>query len=263
MIPERLSYLLHQPQSDDDKYTRGVLGFVTGSERFAGAAVLGVTAAMRTGVGMVRHVAPASVTNLLLEVRPEIVAGFGRVEAWVLGSGVPVDDEVQVANIRVAASQGCPLVIDAGALEIVDYSSLAAQSCILTPHAGELARLLDRYGKHLDLDYEAAVAAASITNQVVMLKGNTTLIADPHGEVRAVGPNSTALATAGTGDVLAGILGALLATNSESESNLVDIAELAVLIHSAAATRAAQAGPVVALDVAEQVRSVVRDWMPS
>lgn len=263
MIPERLSYLLHEPQSGDDKYSRGVLGFVTGSERFPGATVLGVTGAMRTGVGMVRHVAPTSVTNLLLEVRPEVVAGFGRAQAWVLGSGVPVDDEVQVANIREAASQSCPLVIDAGALELVDYSTLEPQTCILTPHAGELARLLDHFGKHLDLDYEAVVAAAAITNQIVMLKGNTTLIADPHGEVRAVGPNSTALATAGTGDVLAGILGALLAANAEGELNLLDVAELAVLIHSEAATRAADAGPVVALDVAEQVRTVVRDWMPA
>lgn len=261
MIPEHLSYLLRQPQADDDKYSRGVLGFVTGSERYPGAAILGVTAAMRTGVGMVRHVAPESVTKLVLEVRPESVTGFGRVDAWVLGSGVPFDDELQVANIRVAASQDCPLVIDAGALELVDYSILAAHSCILTPHAGELARLLDRYGKHFDLDYEAVVAAAAITNQVVLLKGNTTLIADPHGEVRAVGPNSTSLATAGTGDVLAGILGALMAANSMEEGNYFDVAELAVLIHSEAATRAANAGPVVALDVAEQVRSVVRDWM--
>jgi hydroxyethylthiazole kinase-like uncharacterized protein yjeF len=263
MIPERLSYLLHEPQTGDDKYSRGVVGFVTGSERFPGAAVLGVTAAMRTGVGMVRHVAPASVTNLLLEVRPEVVAGFGRAQAWVLGSGVPVDDELQIANILEAAAQKYPLVIDAGALELVDYSTLDPQTCILTPHAGELARLLDHFGKHLDLDYEAVVAAAAITNQVVMLKGNTTLIADPLGEVRAVGPNSTALATAGTGDVLAGILGALLAANAASEPNLLDVAQLAVNIHSEAATRAAEAGPVVALDVAEQVRAVVRDWMPA
>ncbi len=263
MIPEHLSYLLHQPQPGDDKYSRGVVGFVTGSERFPGAAILGVTAAMRTGVGMVRHVAPASVANLLLEVRPEVVAGFGRAQAWVLGSGVPVDDEVQVANILEAASQTCPLVLDAGALELVDYLSLVRQTCILTPHAGELARLLDRFGKHFDLDYEAVVAAAAITNQVVILKGNTTLIADPHGEVRAVGPNSTALATAGTGDVLAGILGALLATNAYGEPDLLDIAELAVQIHSEAATRASEAGPVVALDVAEQVRIVIRDWMPA
>ena len=263
MIPERLSHLLHEPQAGDDKYSRGVLGFVTGSERFPGAAILGVTAAMRVGVGMIRHVAPVSVTNLLLEVRPESVAGFGRAQAWVLGSGVPVDDEVQVANIREAASQNCALVIDAGALELIDYSSLAPESCILTPHAGELARLLDRFGKHFDLDYEAVVAAAAITNQVVMLKGNMTLIADPNGEVRAVGPSSTALATAGTGDVLAGIVGSLLATNSVGEQNLLDVAELAVLIHSEAATRAAETGPVAALDVAEQVRTVVRDWMPA
>ena len=263
MIPERLSHLLQKPQPGDDKYSRGVLGFVTGSERFPGAAILGVTAAMRIGVGMVRHVAPTSVINLLLEVRPEVVAGFGRAQAWVLGSGVPVDDEVQVANIREAVSQKCALVIDAGALELVDYSALDPQSCILTPHAGELARLLDRFGKHLDLDYEAVVAAAAITDQVVILKGNTTLIADPHGEVRAVGPNSTALATAGTGDVLAGILGALLATNADSEPNLLDVAELAVIIHSEAAKRAAEAGPVAAFDVAEQVRTVIRDWMPA
>ncbi|MEY3663570.1 MAG: hypothetical protein RI919_1086 [Actinomycetota bacterium] len=263
MVAEHLSYLLHQPQSGDDKYSRGVVGFVTGSERFPGAAILGVTAAMRTGVGMVRHVAATTVTKLLLEVRPEVVAGFGRAQAWVLGSGVPVDDELQVANILEAASQNCPLVIDAGALEVVDYSSLAPQTCILTPHAGELARLLDRFGKHFDLDYEAVVAAAAITNQVVMLKGNTTLIADPHGEVRAVGPNSPALATAGTGDVLAGILGSLLATNADGETDLLDIAELAVHIHSEAAMRAAEAGPVVALDVAEQVRTVIRDWMPA
>jgi hydroxyethylthiazole kinase-like uncharacterized protein yjeF len=263
MNPDRLTYLLREPQPGDDKYSRGVLGFVSGSERFPGAAVLGVTAAMRTGVGMVRHVAPSSVTKLLLEVRPEVVAGFGRAQAWVLGSGVPVDDELQAANILEAASQKCPLVIDAGALELVDYSNLDPQTCILTPHAGELARLLDHFGKHLDLDYEAVVAAAAITNQVVMLKGNTTLIADPRGEVRAVGPNSTALATAGTGDVLAGILGALLAANAASEPNLLDVAELAVIIHSEAATRAAEAGPVVALDVAEQVRAVVRDWMPA
>ena len=79
--------------------------------------------------------------------------------------------------------------------------------------------------------------------------------------MRAVGPNSTALATAGTGDVLAGIMGALLASNTQGERNLIDVAELAILIHSEAAARAAEAGPVVALDVAEQVRSVVRDWM--
>lgn len=261
MIPEHLSYLLHEPQVADDKYSRGVLGFVTGSERYPGAAVLGVTAAMRTGVGMVRHVAPQSVTKMLLEVRPEVVAGFGRTQAWVLGSGVPIDDEKQAANILEAASQDCALVIDAGAIELVDYSTLAPQACILTPHAGELARLLDRFGKHFELDYEAVVAAAAITNQVVVLKGNTSLIAHPLGEVRAVGPNSTALATAGTGDVLAGIMGALLASNTQGERNLIDVAELAILIHSEAAARAAEAGPVVALDVAEQVRSVVRDWM--
>ena len=231
---------------------------MTGSNDYAGAALLGITAAMRTGVGMVRYVGPDQATQLALETRPELVAGFGRADAWVMGSGVSPTDLEQVAQVIEAAKLSGPKVIDAGALEVLSFEELEEQTCILTPHAGELARLLDRFGRHFDLDYEAVVAAAAITNQVTLLKGNTTLIANPEGEVRAVGPNSSALATAGTGDVLAGILGALLAANPKAD--LMDVAELGVLIHSEAAGRASLAGPVVALDVADAVRSVVLDW---
>lgn len=259
MSADQLSYLLKSPKADDNKYSRGVVGFVTGSESFGGAAVLGVTAAFRTGIGMVRYIGPSETTSLLLEVRPEAVSGFGRADSWVLGSGVATSDSSQVANLHEASTFEGSKVIDAGALEVLDFSTLEPETCILTPHAGELARLLDRYGKHLELDYEAVSVAAALTNQVVMLKGHTTLIAHPSGEVRAVGPNSSALATAGTGDVLAGILGALLASNVGAD--LMDVAELGVKIHSEAAVRAAAEGPVAALDVAEEVRHVVRDWM--
>ncbi len=257
-MTQRLKYLLRVPEAADNKYTRGVLGFVTGSEAFPGAALLGVQAAARTSVGMIRYVGPAVVEQLVIEARPEVVLGFAKVDAWVLGSGVDPAEELQVANIHLAAAQGAPCIIDAGAMFVISYDQLLPLSCILTPHAGELARLLDDFGMHLELDYESVQAAARITQQIVILKGNTSLIAHPNGEVVAVGPNSPALSTAGTGDVLAGILGALIAANPGAD--LVEVAQLGVLLHSEAASRAAALGPVVAMDVVDNLRTVVLDW---
>jgi NAD(P)H-hydrate repair Nnr-like enzyme with NAD(P)H-hydrate dehydratase domain len=176
----------------------------------------------------------------------------------VLGSGVDPSDVFQVANIETAISTGARCIIDAGAMFSIKLEDLSSETAILTPHAGELARLLDGFGRHYELDYEAVQAAASITRQVVILKGNTSLIAHPSGEVLPVGPNSPALATAGTGDVLAGLLGALLAANPTGD--LVEISELGVRMHSEAGSRAAALGSVVAMDVVASLRSVVLDW---
>ena len=99
--PEMLA-LLKPPTAQDDKYSRGVVGFRTGSVEYPGAAILGVTAAMRTGVGMIRYWGPSEVSNLLLEVRPEVVCGEGKVQAAVLGSGVPADG-AQADAIRAYA----------------------------------------------------------------------------------------------------------------------------------------------------------------
>jgi hydroxyethylthiazole kinase-like uncharacterized protein yjeF len=257
-MTERLKHLLRVPAADDNKYTRGVVGFVTGSEAFPGAALLGVQAAARSSVGMIRYVGPSSVQKLIIEARPEVVLGFGKVDAWVLGSGVDPADGEQVGNIATAVQTGARCIVDAGALFVVDYVSMAAQSAILTPHAGELARLLDAFGRHFELDYEAVQAAAAMTRQIVILKGNTSLIAHPNGEVVAVGPNAPELSTAGTGDVLAGVLGALVAANPGAD--LVEVAELGVLLHSEAASRAATQGPVVAMDVVDSLRAAVSDW---
>jgi len=261
MPASHLTHLLRSPSVEDNKYTRGVVGFVTGSEAYPGAALLGVSAAARTGIGMIRYVGPESVSKLVIESRPECVLGTGKVDAWVVGSGISGDDSEQVENLRSALSDDKPKVIDAGALTIVDYTKLSPLCAILTPHAGELARLLDSFGRHFELDYEAVQAAAAMTRQIVILKGNTSLIAHPNGEVIAVGPNSTALATAGTGDVLAGVIGAILAANPLAD--LVEVAELAILIHSDAARRASVSGPVVAMDVVDALRSVVQDWRNS
>lgn len=231
---------------------------VVGSVEYPGAAILAVGAAARTGIGMLRYVGPEPVSHQVLAAWPEVVLGPGQVDAWVLGCGVSANATDQLKKIDELMMTKTPKVVDAGALSRADWSSVQELTCILTPHAGELSRLLDSMGKHCELDYEAVGLAARLTRQVVVLKGNTTLIADPDGEVRSVGPNPTGLATAGTGDVLAGIAGALCAANPDAA--LIDVAELAVQLHSEAARLAAQKGTFVAHDLIDELRGVVANW---
>jgi NAD(P)H-hydrate repair Nnr-like enzyme with NAD(P)H-hydrate dehydratase domain len=235
--------LLRKPLPTDDKYSRGVVGFATGSEQFPGAAILGVTAAMRTGVGMVRYLGPGETSKLVVEVRPEVVLGEGKAHAWVIGSGVPVDDP----RIALALGFAGRKVVDAGALTIANLASLTEQDFI-TPHRGEAARL----------GCESIDELVELTAAVVVLKGSVTQIGQRGAETFEVGPNPAELATAGTGDVLAGILGALVAANPEVSG--LSLAKFAVELHAEAGRVAADAGPLVALDVAEAVREVVRSW---
>lgn len=261
MLPNRLQKYLKSPTAGDDKYARGVVGFVTGSLEYPGAAILGVTAAIRTGIGMVRYLGPTSVNDLVLESRPEVVCGDGSVNAWVLGSGVPASE---ASRFEEALQSNAPKILDAGALETCNFETLRG-TAILTPHAGEAAALLSRLDEPVDRkvvegDPEAiALKLAHITGQTVCLKGNITVIANEHGEVVSVGPNPSDLATAGTGDVLAGIMGALLAAHSDDFDPL-DIAQTAVLIHTEAARRLSEGGPIAALELADEVRAVVADW---
>ena len=266
---DSLSKVLRRPTAVDDKYSRGVVGFVTGSIEYPGAAILGVTAAMRTGVGMVRYLGPESVGKMLLEVRPEAVLQPGRAQAWVVGSGIAADDKGgQATRLLGVIEDSQYAVIDAGALDIVDFASLKA-TAILTPHAGELERLLARLGSPMSRPLieanprDAAILAATLTGQIVLLKGNVTTIASPNKTVNQTPPANPALATAGSGDVLAGILGALVAANSaELTSGHLTLGEIALagaLLHARAADLAAMDGPVAALDVAEAVRKVVGD----
>jgi NAD(P)H-hydrate repair Nnr-like enzyme with NAD(P)H-hydrate dehydratase domain len=232
--------LLRVPGATDDKYSRGVVGFVTGSEKFPGAALLGVTAALRVGIGMARYLGPDVVGRILIESRPEVVLGAGRAQAWVIGSGVEAGD----ARIQDALGFDGRKVIDAGALSIENLAKLT-EADFITPHAGEAARLSDA-----DL--------TELTRAVVVLKGNITRLCQRGREVVEVGPNPTDLATAGTGDVLAGILGALGAANPDADG--MELAQLAVEIHSEAARRLALTGSIAALDLANEVREVVGEW---
>jgi NAD(P)H-hydrate repair Nnr-like enzyme with NAD(P)H-hydrate dehydratase domain len=179
----------------------------------------------------------------------------------VLGSGLTSKDFERLTDAFDSAE---PKIIDAGALELCDFETLNGRA-ILTPHAGEAAALVSRLDSAIErvaVEAEPEVIArrlAFLTGQTVCLKGNVTVIANPDFETVSVGPNPADLATAGTGDVLAGIMGAILAAHHDDFDSL-DVAQTAVLIHAEAARRLAESGPIAALDLAEKVRSVVSDW---
>lgn len=260
---EELSQLLlSYPNPSDSKYSRGTVGFVTGSEKYPGAALLGINAAFALGIGMVRYLGPKSVTDLVLSNRPEVVPGLGESQAVVLGSGISRDEPTgQLENLQTALASASALVIDAGAMNQVDFSKLPSVA-ILTPHHGEARWLLARFGIALEKNEiaanPAAVAAklANLTGQVVLLKGHVSFIAAPGLEPISTGPGSVHLATAGTGDILAGMIGALLAIAAAksieiNHANLIQIALIANSVHSQAAELAASKGHFGASAVCE------------
>lgn len=281
--------VLATPADDAHKYTRGVLGVVAGTHDFPGAAVLTVSGAIRTGVGMVRYLGDPAVTAAVLGARPEAVPAAGRVQAWAVGPGLPAapaapvstsaaDDasRAQRTRVRHALAQATgelssdvvgevvPVVVDAGALPLLP--DRCPPWVVLTPHAGELAALLRSRGEQVERsDVEAepvrwARRTRDLVGATVLLKGAVTVVAGPSGTyAQADGPSW--LATAGAGDVLTGILGALLAARSADAVKDPGLPALlaasAALLHGRAAHRANPGGPVSALDVAEAVPGTV------
>lgn len=251
------------PSREDNKYSHGVLGVVTGSEKYPGAAVLGVEAAHRTGIGMVRFLGEKTPAELVLARRPETVTVSGAVDAWLVGSGMESTPDLypDLPDLARAVRATQPVVVDAGGLGFLGHVTAPA---IITPHEGELERLVPR--ESVDREEWAAKAADSL-GVVVVLKGHETLVAtpqEPSGDrfLAKVTSPTTWLATAGTGDVLAGIIGAVLATNSvkrvPSMQELGQIAATGVYVHGKAAELAGEDGPFPALDVAEaSARTVV------
>lgn len=253
------------PGPDDDKYSRGVLGVVSGGEHYTGAALMGVTAAVTVGVGMVRYVGPEAPTSLLRAAVPEAVFGEGRVQTWLIGSGMDWDDasEEQKRVIGDALASDLPVIVDAGGLDALTEPRKAWT--LITPHAGELLRLGRRVlDKDLpdswvsDAPVTAARKIADALDVAVLLKGSVTIVVPP--TATGLGVHSQAdgpawLATAGSGDVLAGICGALLAAGVPP----LGAGALAALVHGVAADDANPGGPIRAMDIAHQVgRTVAR-----
>ncbi len=240
--------LLPQPDRDAHKYTRGVVGVRTGSEQYPGAAVLGVGGANTGLVGMVRYVGAAA--DAVRAAYPEVVVGEERVQAWVVGSGGHDDARDAVAAVR---DEGVPLCLDADALAAVDGP--LGVPAVLTPHAGELARMLgvDRSAVEAR-QLEHARLAAERYGCVVLLKGRHSLAARPDGAVRVNTAATPWLATAGAGDVLAGVVGALLAAGLEP----YDASAVGAWVHGSAAALASRGGPLTAGRIATAVPEVVR-----
>lgn len=242
--------LLPRPGPDAHKYTRGVVGVRAGSERYPGAALLSVSGASCGLAGMVRYVGSAADT--VKHHHPEVV-GAGRVQAWVVGSGTDTDAEQHLAE---GLAEDVPVVVDADALAHLERP--AQGTVVLTPHAGELAAMLGLERAEIEArPLEHARAAASAYRAVVLLKGRRTVIARPDGAARINTTGTPWLATAGAGDVLGGLVGALLASGLDP----FDAASVGAWLHGAAGTAASAGGPIVAGDIARHLRAVLRDLL--
>jgi hydroxyethylthiazole kinase-like uncharacterized protein yjeF len=250
---EDVAALLPRPGGDAHKYTRGVVGVRAGSVQYPGAGLLSVAGAASGLAGMVRYVGDDAVATMVREAHPEVV-GAGRVQAWVVGSG---SGDGAKETLDAALDDRVPLVVDADAL--AHLPSLRGIHAVLTPHAGELATMLDTDREQVEARPLAfARQAAERYEAVVLLKGRRTLVARPDGRVRANPTGTPWLATAGAGDVLGGLVGALLAAGLAP----YDAASVGAWLHGAAATLCGSSaggdGPLVAGEVANAIPAAVR-----
>lgn len=265
------------PGPGDSKYTRGVVGLITGSDKYPGAAVLGVTAAAKAGAGYIRYMGTEYTQQLVLQSRPEPVMGISpgsHIDAWVIGSGMADTGSASVGEARhemaeavldaCAGAGGSGTgtsgygVADAGALPYFAQAAVryavpgagSVRNAVVTPHAGEAVSMLEIFGYDADRtevegDPEKyAVLLAQKLGCGVVLKGSPTVIFSPDAPYPVCLSATHWLATAGTGDVLAGIMGTFLAQNSEAiskgEKGIQTVAAAAVFIHSLAAGLASE-----------------------
>jgi hydroxyethylthiazole kinase-like uncharacterized protein yjeF len=258
------------PSDLDHKYSRGVLGIITGSAQFPGAAVLTTSAALATGLGIARFHSSSGLAHLVLHQSPEAVVQPGPVTAWLAGSGIhhkKYSDFTTFLRHRwftLLKQQTVPTVLDAGALHL---AGKLEQPTLITPHAGELSRLFALHSVIVSaemIESDPATWAqkcSELLNVTVLLKGSKTVVAQ--GDFVISLPRATPfLATAGSGDVLAGIIGALVATNYieilNDSKRLAHVAATGAFIHNQAALLASQGGPITASDISLHIQEVIR-----
>ncbi|MFF5725536.1 NAD(P)H-hydrate dehydratase [[Kitasatospora] papulosa] len=254
--------LLPVPDAGSDKYRRGVVGVAAGSERYPGAAVLAVAGALRGGAGAVRYAGPGADAVIArfpeTLVHPGPPSKAGRVQAWVAGPGLG-DSSASAEAVADVLAADVPVLVDADGLRLMDAAAVRARTAatVLTPHAGEAAALLGVGREEVEAGRLAAVRElAAHYRATVLLKGSTTLVAGPGDAPVRVNPTGTSwLATAGSGDVLSGLTGSLLAAGLAPR----DAASVGAYLHGLAARRAADGAPVAAQDVADAVPAAWRD----
>jgi hydroxyethylthiazole kinase-like uncharacterized protein yjeF len=255
-----------RPNTESDKYTRGVVGIATGSAATTGAAILGVSGASAGPTGMVRYAGGAAPyvrgwhPAVLVSDR---VADADRVQAWVCGSGLGTDDHAR-SELKGVLAAKVSLVLDADALTMIgDVSTsefadlLRARNAplVVTPHDREFARIA---GSAPGADrVESALGLAAKMRATVLLKGDRTVVASPNGTTWINPTGTPALATGGTGDVLAGLLGSLLAAGLPPDRAAIS----AAYVHGLAGRAAARRGPVTATDVAAVLPEVIADLL--
>jgi len=253
--------LLPRPTAESDKYRRGVLGILAGSSRFTGAANLAVGGAVRGGAGMIRLVTAEQAAAVVRQHWPEAVLTVigdevpaaraiqqaGRVQAWVAGPGFGTQPASAMLLAEVL-SGSLPVLVDADGITLLaEHRELLPRAAptLITPHAGELARLLGTDRAAVEARrLEHASRAADDLGVTVLLKGSTTVIATASGSP-AVLVNATGtswLATAGSGDVLSGLAGALLAQGLAPPEAAAVAAYLHGMAGRLAATGAAHGG---------------------
>ncbi len=247
------------PGPRDDKYTQGVVGVLAGSAAYPGAAILCAGAAVAATSGMVRYAGSAAAQ--VVSHWPEVVAApsapeAGRVQAWVLGPGLGTDEAAFTA-MTFALSSDLPVIVDADALTMLarhpHLVSTREAPTVLTPHAGEYARF--GLGEVGDDRVGAAHRLAAELGAVVLLKGNVTVIAEADGPCYLNPARGSWAATAGSGDVLSGIIGALLAAGLPA----AEAAAMAAFVHARAANdSAADPGPAPVPTSASRILAHIR-----
>jgi hydroxyethylthiazole kinase-like uncharacterized protein yjeF len=267
--------MLPQPGAESNKYRRGVLGVLAGSEKYTGAAVLSVGGAVRGGAGMVRLASARHAVEVVRQHWPEAVLtvidsndpvaaveSAGRVQAWVAGPGLGTGDEA-AALIGTVLATSLPVLVDADGLTVLAgrkdlLSRPAGTDTLITPHAGELARLLNANPDDIEAHRLSYVRrAAAELGVTVLLKGSTTVVASPEAAdpvlVNATG--TPWLATAGSGDVLSGLAGALLAQGVLPARSA---AAAAAFLHGLAGRLAARDAPIGAADIIAALPEAIR-----
>ena len=265
---------LTPPGPSDDKYTRGVVGVVSGSAGYPGAAVLSTGAALHGGAGMVRYVGAAA--DAVRARWPEAVIHpsldqAGRVQAWVIGPGLGTGDDAARALEQVLAAD-VPVLVDADAITLLAHRRGLLEDrtapTVLTPHDREFERLFGPVGADR---IAAARRAAADSGATVLLKGNATVVADPSGDVYVNRTGTPWLGTAGSGDVLSGLGGSILAALADPDGNSTSSASstmtsalatraaaTAAFVHGVAGQIAALDGPPTSADVLSGVRGALR-----
>ncbi|MET9631551.1 NAD(P)H-hydrate dehydratase [Lentzea sp. NPDC006480] len=247
------------PGPSDDKYTQGVTGVAAGSSTYPGAAVLSTGAAVLATSGMVRYAGPAA--DAIRARWPETICtgsitDAGRVQAWVVGPGMGTGSS-SAEVLRFVLDAGVPVIADADAITLLaSHSELwdardPDAPLVLTPHDREFERLAGPVGADR---VAAARKAAQRFNAVVLLKGHRTVVAAPDGRALVNSATSSWPATAGSGDVLSGIIGALLAAGVDPFL----AAGYAAYAHVLAAEIGADGAPVPSSGLMEAIPTAIR-----